>query len=79
MAPLGLKSRCSSTRSPTAETEVVLKRDLGSGHLPLVGLAANLPVELGALREPRGAKRMPLRDEATGRIHHHLAAIRRGT
>ena len=36
-----------------AEAEVVLQRDLGVRHLALVGLAAQLPHELRALRERR--------------------------
>src|SRR5688572_11119639 len=58
-----------------AEAQVVLERDLGARHLALVGLAAQLPVELCALREARGAERMALRDQAARRVHHHLTTV----
>src|SRR6185369_5133399 len=37
--------------------------------------AAELPVELRALREARRTERVTLRDEAAGRIHYPLAAV----
>src|SRR5437867_25809 len=58
-----------------AEAEVVLEAHLGSGDLPLVGLAAELPVELRALGEAGCAEWVPLGDEATRRVHDPLAAI----
>ena len=45
-----------------AEAEVVLEGDLRAVDLALVGLAAQLPVELGALGQPGGADRVALRD-----------------
>src|SRR6185369_10889034 len=43
-----------------AEAEVVLQGDLRVLHLPLLGLAAELPGELRALRQAGRAERMPL-------------------
>jgi len=41
-----------------AKTEVVLQPHLGPLHLALVGLTAELPGELGALRQAGGAQRV---------------------
>src|ERR1017187_1383084 len=46
--------------SRAAEADVVLQSDLRAVHLTCVGLLAQLPAELAALREPGGAKRMTL-------------------
>ena len=46
-----------------------------SVDLALVGRAAELPVELGALREAGGAERVALRDQAARRVHDPLAAV----
>src|SRR3990172_10664187 len=47
----------------------------GARHLALLRLAAQLPVELGALREARGAEGMTLRDEPARGVHHQLPAV----
>ena len=47
-----------------AEAEVVLQRHLRVLHLALVRGAAQLPHQLGALREAGRAERVPLREEA---------------
>ena len=57
----------------------MLESDLGSLHLALVGLAAELPVELGALSQPRGAQGVALGDETAGGIHDDLSAVGLGT
>src|SRR5262245_35744074 len=56
--PFGLAVHGDDGRA--AESQVVLESSLGPWHLSLLGLAAQLPVELGALREPGGAQRMSL-------------------
>src|SRR6185369_11609027 len=58
-----------------AETEVVLQRDLRALDLPRAGEPAELLVQLEALREPRGAERVALREKTTRRVHHPLAAV----
>ena len=60
-----------------AEAEVVLQADLRALDLALVGLAAQLPGELGALGQAGGAERMALGDQAAGRVHHPPAAVGR--
>src|SRR5262245_37827928 len=62
-----------------AESEVVLQGDLGLLHLALLRLAPELPVELGALREPGGAERVALGDETARRVHDPLATVGDGT
>jgi hypothetical protein len=56
----------------------VLEGRLHAGDLALLRLAADLPVELRALREARGAERVALRDEAAGRVHDPFAAVGHG-
>src|SRR3954453_15853463 len=62
-------------RRPT-QAEVVLQRDLGSRHLAARGLTAQLPVELGALPQTRGAQWMTFRDQTARWVHDHLATVR---
>src|SRR5690606_35083333 len=59
----------------TAEAEVVLQRDLGPLDLAPVGLAAELPDQLGALGQAGGAQRVALAEQAAGRVGDHLAAV----
>src|SRR4051812_46481513 len=59
----------------TAEAEVVLQRDLGALDLAGFGLAAQVPDQLGALREAGGAERVALREQAAGRVGDELAAV----
>jgi hypothetical protein len=47
-----------------AEAEVVLEGDLGALDLASLGLAAQVPDELGALCEAGGAEGVPLGEEA---------------
>src|SRR5262249_12844792 len=56
-----------------AEPQVVLERDLRALDLTLLGLATQVPHELGALREARGAERVALREQAARRVRHELA------
>jgi hypothetical protein len=58
-----------------AEADVVLEGDLRALDLALVGLAAQLPVELGALREAGGAEGVALGDEAARGVDDPLAAV----
>src|SRR4051812_31508580 len=58
-----------------AEPDVVLQGDPGALHLTCAGLAAQLPGEFGALGDPGGAQRVPLGDQAAGRVHDPGAAI----
>ena len=52
----------------------MLNGELRAFDLSLVGLAAKLPGELGALGEPGGAERMALGDQPAGRIDHRAGA-----
>ena len=54
----------------------MLEGDLRAGDLALVGGAAELPDQLGALREAGGAERMALREETARRVRDELAAVR---
>src|SRR6185503_9939915 len=58
-----------------AEAEVVLQGDLGALDLASVGLAAQLPDQLGALREAGGAERVALGEQAARRVGDELAAV----
>ena len=58
-----------------AEADVVLQRGGDAVDLTLVGGAAQLPGELGALRQPGGAQRMALGDQAARRVDHPAAAV----
>src|SRR3954447_22653773 len=61
-----------------AEPDVVLERDLRAVDLAVVGLAAQLPRELGALREAGGPERVALGDQAARRVDDGAgAAVRR--
>ena len=53
----------------------MLERDLRALDLPLLRLAAQLPHELGALREARGAERVALREQAARWVRDELAAV----
>ena len=53
----------------------MLQGDGGAVDLARVGLAAQLPGELGALGEAGGAERVALGDQAAGRVDHPLAAV----
>ena len=57
------------------QSEVVLQRHLGSVDLPLVGFAAQLPAEFGALRQSRGSQGMSLGDEPSRRIDDPLSPV----
>src|SRR5437763_480835 len=61
-------------RSGRQYTIPVLNGELRAFDLSLVGLAAKLPGELGALGEPGGAERMALGDQPAGRIDHRAGA-----
>ncbi len=43
--------------------------------LALAAFASKLPREFGALREAGGAERVPLGEQAAGRVGHNLAAV----
>src|SRR5437762_6372767 len=58
-----------------AEAEVVLEGDLGAFDLAGVGLAAQLPDQLGALGEAGGAERVALGEQAAGGVGDELAAV----
>src|SRR6185503_17153839 len=58
-----------------AEPQIVLEAHLGALDLALVRLAAELPHELGALGQARGAEGVPLGQEAARGVDHELAAI----
>jgi len=58
-----------------AEAEVVLERDLRALDLTLLGRAAQVPHELGALREAGGAQRVTLGEQTTRRVRDELAAV----
>ena len=53
----------------------MLKCVLHVWHLPLLGRAAELPNQLGALRKTGRSEGMSLRQQAARRIGHDLAAI----
>ena len=57
-----------------AEADVVLERHLGALDLPLVGLAAQLPGQFRALRQPGRAERVALGDQPAGGVDDDLAA-----
>src|SRR5262245_33202844 len=59
-----------------AEPEVVLQRQPRTFDLALVGGAAQLMDQLGALRKARGTERMALAQQPARWIGHHLAAVR---
>ena len=61
-----------------AETDVVLQADLRAVDLTLVRQAADLPVELGALREAGRAERVTLGDQPARGVHDPRAAVGRG-
>ena len=52
----------------------MLERDLGAVDLAGVGVAAQLPGELGALREAGRPERVALGDQAAGRVDHRAVA-----
>jgi hypothetical protein len=58
-----------------AEAEVVLQRDLRALDLTGLGLAAQVPDELGALREA-GEAELVDRALAAGRVAEHVAGVR---
>src|SRR5690349_6613620 len=58
-----------------AEADVVLQRGLRSLDLALVGLAAQLPGQLRALREAGGAERVALGDQPARGVDDDLAAV----
>src|SRR3989442_5591422 len=58
-----------------AETQVVLQRQPRAFDLALVGLAAQLLDQLGALRQAGRAQRMALGQQAAGRAGDHLATV----
>src|SRR4051812_15035156 len=58
-----------------AEADVVLEGDLGAVDLTLVGFAAQLPGQLGALGEPRRPERVALGDQSPGGVDDDLAAV----
>ena len=58
-----------------AQAQVVLQRQPGAVHLALVGLAAQLPGEFGALCQARGAQRVALAEQAARGVGDHLAAV----
>src|SRR3954466_11556723 len=60
-----------------AQPDVVLQRALGVVDLALVGLAAQLPRQLAALREAGRSERMALGDQPARRVDDPLAAVRR--
>src|SRR5258707_15547419 len=59
----------------TTQTDIVLKRHARAIYLALPGAAAQMPDQLGDLRQPGGAQRMSLGQKTAGGIDHHLAAI----
>ena len=59
----------------TAQPDVVLQRGGNVVDLALVGGSAQLPRQLGALRQPGGTQRVALRDQSAGRIDHPPAAV----
>ena len=58
-----------------AEADVVLEGDLGAVDLALVGFAAQLPGQLGALGEPGRPERVALGDQPAGGVDDDLAAV----
>ena len=58
-----------------AEADVVLEGDLGAVDLALVGVAAQLPGQLGALREAGRPERVALGDQPAGGVDDDLAAV----
>ncbi len=63
-----------TTQAPP-RPEVVLQRDLGVRRPGACRPAAELPHELRALREPGGAERVALREQAARRVGDELAAV----
>src|SRR6185295_10776424 len=59
----------------SAEADVVLQGGLRALDLALVGLAAQLPGQLRALRQPSGAERMALGDQPARGVDDDLAAV----
>ena len=58
-----------------AEPDVVLQGGVDAVDLTLVGGAAQLPGQLGALGQPGGAERMALGDQPARRVDHPAAAV----
>ena len=57
----------------------MLQTHAGAVDLAGVGLAAQLPGQLGALRQAGRTERVALRDQTAGRVDDPLAAVRGGT
>ena len=53
----------------------MLQRNGGGGDEPVIGPAAELPGQLGALGEAGGAERVAFGDEAAGRVDDAAAAV----
>ena len=53
----------------------MLQRELRALDLALPGLAAQLPDQLGALRQAGGAERVALGEQAAGRVGDDAAAV----
>ena len=58
-----------------AEAEVVLQREPRALDLALLGLAAQLPHQLGALRQAGRAQRVALRQQPAGRVGDDAPAV----
>jgi hypothetical protein len=58
-----------------AEAEVVLQRDLRAFDLASLGLTAQVPHQLGALRKAGSAERVALRQQAARRVGDELATV----
>jgi hypothetical protein len=54
-----------------AQPQVVLQRQARAFHLALLGLAAQLPGQLGTLRQAGGAQRVALGQQAARRVGDH--------
>ena len=59
----------------TAQSQVVLQRQMRTFDLALIGCTAQLLDQLGALRQPSRAQGMAFAEQAPRRIGHHLTAI----
>src|SRR5882757_3712281 len=75
LASSALGGPIGSDDGAAAEADVVLQRDRRSRYLPPLGQAAQLPVQLGALRQTGGSERVAFGDQAAGGVDHPAPAV----
>src|SRR5690242_6194291 len=75
MAPLTLGALVGGDDGGAAQPDVVLQCGADVVDLTLVGCPAQLPGQFGALRQAGGAQRVPLGDQAAGRVDHPATPV----